>query len=146
MSAAGRADEAIGDRRIQSFLASREVAILAMLREDGAPVATPMWFLHGPAAVFMVSVAGLPKVKNLARDGRVSVVVETGTRGPAIKSVTVTGRAELVPEGTERRDLAGRFIEKYHPHLEALWSGRTMPTDRVMWRIVPERVRSRGLS
>jgi PPOX class probable F420-dependent enzyme len=145
MSAGVPAGEAIGDRRIQSFLASREVAVLAMLRADGAPVAMPMWFLHGPDAIFMISVAGLAKVKNLARDGRVSVVVETGTRGPEIKSVTVDGRAELVPAGAERRDLAARFIEKYHPHLEALWGGRALPADRVMWRIVPERVRSRGL-
>src|SRR6185436_11457801 len=120
----GRAGEAIGDRRIQTFLASREVAVLAMLNGEGAPVATPMWFLHGPDAIFMVSVAGLPKVKNIARDGRVAVVVETGTRGPEIRSVTITGRAALMPDAAERRDVAARLIEKYHPHLEALWGGR----------------------
>jgi PPOX class probable F420-dependent enzyme len=137
--------ERLDDARIQRFLATKEVIVLATLEPDGAPLAMPMWFLHDPEAITMISVAATRKVKNLVRDGRVCVVAEAGTRGAEIRNLTVRGRAEQVPDGTPRRDLARRFLEKYHPHLEALWGGRAMPPDRVMFRIVPERVRSRGL-
>jgi hypothetical protein len=55
------------------------------------------------------------------------------------------GRVEFLPDGPERRALAECFVEKYHPYLERRWGGRAMPPDRVMFRIVPSRVRSWGL-
>jgi hypothetical protein len=58
--------------------------------------------------------------------------------------VTVLGRAELLADGPERRALAERFHAKY-PGLARLWNGRAMPADRVMFRIVPRRVRAWGL-
>jgi PPOX class probable F420-dependent enzyme len=136
----------LGDPRIQAFLATKEVVVLATLQRDGAPLATPMWFLHEPAGLAMISVADTQKVKNLRRDPRVAVVAETGTRGADIRSVTMQGRAELLPDGPERRALVDRFLAKYHPHLQALWGGRAMPADRVMFRIHAERVRSQGLA
>lgn len=138
--------ERLEDERIQRFLASKEVVILSTVQADGSPLAMPMWFLHRSDAIVMVSVAGLQKLRNLTRDPRVCVVAESGTRGADIRNLTVHGRAEILPDGAERRDLAARLLEKYHPHLQALWGGTVMPPDRVMFRIRPDRVRSRGLS
>ena len=51
-----------------------------------------------------------------------------------------------VPGGWARAArAAARLVEKYQPYLERRWGGRAMPADRVMFRIVPERVRSWGL-
>ena len=137
--------EPLADPRIQAFLATKHVVVLAMLGPDGAPIATPMWFLHAPDELFMISVDGLPKVHNLRRDPRVSVVAEITTPEGAIRGVTVRGRVEFLTESAERRGLTGRFLEKYHPRLERLWGGRVMPPNRVMFRIAPQHVRSWGL-
>ena len=142
MTAAGP----LADARIQDFLSGREVVVLATIGPDGAPIAMPMWFLPTAEALFMISVDGLSKVRNLRRDPRVSVVAETTTREGAIRGVTVRGRAEFLADSPERRMLAARFLEKYEPRLERLWGGRAMPPDRVLFRIVPERVRSWGLA
>ena len=56
-------------------------------------------------------------------------------------------RAEfLVDDSAESRDLVERLVTKYHPHLERRWGGRTMPPDRVMFRIMPTRVTTWGLA
>lgn len=136
--------ERLDDPRIQQYLASRDVVVLATVLPGGAPLITPMWFLHDPEALTMISVDGLTKVANLRRDPRVCVVAESGTRRD-IRSVTVHGRATFLADTPERRALAERFQEKYRPDLERLWGGRAMPANRVMFRIVPERVRSQGL-
>lgn len=136
----------LDEPRIQRFLATKDVVVLATLQADGAPLAMPMWFLHDPAHLTMISVADTQKVRNLGRDPRVCVVAEAVFEGGAIGGVTVQGRAELLPDGPERRALAARFLAKYHPRLERLWSGREMPPNRVMFRIVPSRVRDWGLS
>ncbi len=133
-----------GDPAIQRFLATRDVAILATLGADGWPLAMPMWFVHDPATVTMISVDRLAKIRNLRRDPRVSVVAEAGTRGD-VCGVAIRGRVEFLADSPERRALIDRFHAKYDPDLARLWSGRAMPPDRVMFRIVPERVRTWGL-
>ena len=133
------------DPQIQAFLATKEIAILATVQPDGAPLATVMWFLHDPDTLTMISVDGLQKVKNLRRDPRVSVVAEAADAA-GIRGVAVQGRAEFLADGAERRALVERFLEKYDPLLEGYWGGRAMPKDRVMFRIAPEKVRSWGLS
>jgi PPOX class probable F420-dependent enzyme len=134
----------LAEARIQEFLATKEVVVLATVQADGAPLAMPMWFLQDPAALTMISVAGTGKVRNLHRDPRVCVVAEGGVTGD-VRGVSVHGRAEFLSDGPERRALAERFVEKYRPYLERRWGGRAMPADRVMFRIVPSRVRSWGL-
>ena len=119
--------------------------MLATVQADGAPLAMPMWFLHDPAALTMISVEGTQKVRNLRRDPRVSVVAERVSDGGAISGVTVRGRAEFLPDGPERRALVARFHAKYDPRLAKLWDGAAMPPDRVMFRIVPARVKIWGL-
>ena len=120
--------------------------MLATLGPDGAPRATPMWFLPAPDAIFMISVEDTRKVRDLRRYPRVAVVAETTTPELAICGVTVRGRAEFLADSPERLLLAGRFLDKYRPRLERLWGGRAMPPTRVMFRIAPEHVRSWGLS
>ena len=133
------------DVSVQKFLAAKEVAVLATVQPDGSPLAMPMWFLHDPATLTMISVDGLQKVRNLHRDPRVCVVAESGEGGGEIRGVSVRGRTEFLGDGPERRALVERFLEKYRPRLERLWGGRAMPANRVMFRIVPEHVRSWGL-
>jgi len=135
----------LADARVQAFLAGKEVVVLATVGSDGAPRATPMWFVHAPDALFMISVDDTQKVRDLRRDPRGAVVAEATTPAGAISGVTVRGRVEFLPESAERRLLAARFLTKYHPRLERLWGGRAMPPDRVLFRIVPERLRSWGL-
>jgi PPOX class probable F420-dependent enzyme len=133
----------LDDKRIQKFLATKEVAVLATVQADGAPLAMPMWFLHGPETLTMISVADTQKVRNLRRDPRVSVVAEAVVSGE-VRGVTVQGRIEFLSDGPERRALIDRFHEKYRG-LERLWGGKAMPANRVMFKIVPSRVRSWGL-
>ena len=140
------AQERLGDARIARFLAAKEVVVLATVSADGGPLAMPMWFLHDGDSMVMISVDGLSKVRNLRKDPRVSVVAETGTRGAEIKNLVVQGRVEILGPTPERAALVERFLARYNPDLEKLWGGRAMPADRVMFRIVPRHVRSRGLA
>ena len=134
----------LDDARIQGFLATKEVAILATLQADGAPLAMPMWFLHAPSGLTMISVVDTQKVRNLRRDPRVSVVAEAVSGSGEIRGVVVQGRVEFLDDGPERRALIARFHEKYR-RLEKLWGGKAMPPNRVMFTIVPSRVQSWGL-
>src|SRR5438046_10687670 len=103
----------LGDSAIQRFLATKDVAILATVQADGAPLAMPMWFLHDATSLTMISVEGTHKIRNLRRDARVCVVAEAGAGGGDERGVTVLGKAGVLPDTTERRALVTRFQRKY---------------------------------
>jgi PPOX class probable F420-dependent enzyme len=134
----------LSDDDIQRFLATREVVVLATVQPDGAPLAMPVWFVHDRETLTMVSEAATQKVRNLRRDPRVCVVAESGSREDA-RAVIIGGRAEFLPESPARRALVRALLDKYHPHLGRRWRGDTMPSDRVMFRIVPASVRTWGM-
>ena len=135
----------LADPATQRFLATKDVVVLATLQADGAPLAMPMWFLHEPDAITMISVDGLQKVKNLRRDPRVCVVAESADAN-GIRGVTIQGRADFLPDTPARRSLIERLLKKYDPRLEKLWGGRTMPPNRVMFKITPSKVHPWGLT
>jgi PPOX class probable F420-dependent enzyme len=137
--------EQLADARIQRFLATKDVVVLSTLQQSGAPLAMPMWFLHTPEAFFMISVDGLQKVHNLRRDPRVCVVAESGNRGAEIRGVTIQGRVEFVEDAAQQRPVVEQLLRKYDPDLARLWRGAAMPPNRVLFRIVPLKVRSWGL-
>jgi PPOX class probable F420-dependent enzyme len=136
--------ERLADERIQRYLGTKEVVVLATLGADGAPHGMAMWFLHTPDAILMLTVADLQKVRDLRRDPRVAVVAESvvddGPRG-----LSVRGRAEILDDSPERRAFVEAFLAKYHPRLERLWGARAMPPNRIMFKIAPSHVRSWGL-
>jgi PPOX class probable F420-dependent enzyme len=136
--------EGLGDGRIQQFLATRGVVVLATIQADGSPLAMPVWFLHDAAALTMISETDTQKVRNLRREPRACVVAEAGTPSD-LRGVIVQGRAEFLHESPERQALVHAFLRKYHPALERRWGGMVLPPDRVMFRIVPTRVTSWGL-
>ena len=135
----------LAEPRIQRFLGTKDVVVLATLQRDGSPLAMPMWFLPDAESLVMISVADTQKVRNLRGDPRVCVVAES-VAASGICGVTVQGRAEFLADSPERRALTARLLTKYHPRLERLWGGREMPPNRVMFRITPTHVKDWGLA
>ena len=130
----------LNDPRIQQYLATKDIVVLGTINPDGSPLVTAMWFLHDPAALTLISVDNLQKVRNLRRDPRLHIVA-VAQDAPAGQ----LQRDEFFGDTPERRALVTRILDKYHPHLENYWSGRTMPANRVMFRVVPQQVRTWGL-
>src|SRR2546428_11610650 len=122
---------ALDDARIQGFPGSKGVAVLAPVQADGAPLAMPMWFLHEPSSVTMISVADTQKVRNLRRDPRASVVAEAVAGSGDVRGVTLQGRAEFLSDGPERRGLIARFHAKDRGP-ERPRGGQAMPANPAM--------------
>jgi PPOX class probable F420-dependent enzyme len=136
-------DQSLSSPFVQRFLASKSVAILATVQASGAPLAMPMWFVHDDSAIVMISEVGLQKVRNLRRDPRVCVVAE-GEMGDVIAGVIVQGQARFLETEAERTSYVDALHDKYSGLAER-WGGRAMPSDRVMFRIDPDRLYTWGL-
>jgi len=131
------------DPKVQKALDEPVTTVLATVNPNGSPLATPMWYVHDPSGIGMVSVDGLQKIRNLRRDPRVSIVVETGA-ATGLQCVIVQGTVEFLDTPRDRAALGAAFVDKYGESIEKRWNGRSVPHDRVLFRIQPTRVKLWG--
>lgn len=99
--------------QIRAFLCEgTRTAKLAVVRKDGSPLVTPVWFLVDDDGT-IVFTTGKRTVKGrvLARDPRVSLCVEDDE--PPFGFVRVDGVVELSEDPAELRLFATRIAERY---------------------------------
>lgn len=93
-----------------SWLDGPQPAVLATYDPDGAVRMTPVWYRRRNGAFEVVVAEGDPKLRNLRRDPRCTLLVFEAT--PPFRGAEARGEAELV-EGdvtAERADIAGRYL------------------------------------
>ena len=85
---------------------------LAVVRKDGSPLVTPVWFLViGDGTIVFTTGKRTVKGRALERDPRVSICVEDDR--PPFAFVRVDGVAELSEDPAELRLWATRIAERY---------------------------------
>ena len=92
-------------------------AHLATLDPDGFPRITPLWFLWEAGAFYLTSVEGRPHLRNLQRDPRASLCVDTEERVAIAghrpnRQVKAYGLAHLAPddEGYWTRRITRKYL------------------------------------
>jgi PPOX class probable F420-dependent enzyme len=84
------------DAEIRDFLRTQKTIILNSIGPDGVPHPMPMWFVaDDDLVVSLATFRGTQKIKNLQRDPRVSLLVESGREYAELKGVVIYGTAEL---------------------------------------------------
>jgi PPOX class probable F420-dependent enzyme len=91
------------DPDLRTLLGLDVPARLATLDADGYPRITPLWFVWEDGAFYMTSLEGRRHLRNLERDARASICVDSETRVSAAgtrrnRQVKAKGRAELHPD------------------------------------------------
>ncbi|HTG46120.1 MAG TPA: nitroreductase/quinone reductase family protein [Actinomycetota bacterium] len=82
---------------------------LTTVTVEGQPQPSPVWFLAEGEVLWIWSMPGAPKVRNLRANPRVSIALRTDEGGDDV--VTFEGLAEL-PEGP-RLDAVAAYVGKY---------------------------------
>ncbi len=145
-------DRQMTESAVSDYLEGQRTLILASLRADGAPVATPMWFCRVGEVIYCNTAARSAKVRQIRADDRICAVVESGDDYFSLRGVRVEGRCRVVvdPEEVARAEEARRAkARRMGSGLEDLpaWFSESRDRRRVegrrLWlRIEPERVHS----
>ena len=95
---------------VRALLEAPSAAVLTLMREDGTPLTSPVWFRWTGAAFEVVIAEGDPKVGHLRRDPRCSLVIFEATA--PFRGVEVRGEAALTAGNMTdiRRSIAGRYL------------------------------------
>ena len=102
------------DAELESFLAKAQTITIVSLNKDGTPHPMPMWFGVEPGgAVVMTTFTKSQKILNIARDPRVSLLVEAGGGVyEQLKGVVIYGAAELIRDTEQVVDILTRVSTK----------------------------------
>jgi len=125
----------------ETFLRGERTCRVASVGGDGSPHVTPLWFVWDGRSLWLTSIVRSQRWTDLQRDGRVSVIVDTGHDFMELRGVEIKGRAEVVGEvprtGEPNAELEvpeRLFADKYA-------GGRVHHDGRHAWlRITPEKM------
>jgi PPOX class probable F420-dependent enzyme len=120
----------------EQFLGTEPNAIVATIQPDGQPQLTPNWYLWDGEAFWVSTVGWTVKVRNVRRDPRVTLCIDSGERRG--NYVQVFGRCELHDGDVREGTLA--LIRKYlttEAEAQAHWE--SIAPERVLMKIVPDR-------
>ena len=93
---------AMSPAEVADYLASQQRLIVVSNGPGGFPHPMPMNFgIDEPGRLVILTFAKSQKVRNLERDPRASLLVESGGAYHELKSVIIYARAEIIPQGAE---------------------------------------------
>jgi PPOX class probable F420-dependent enzyme len=101
-----RAEIAMSGDEVAAFLAEQRVVTCATLGRDGWPHLMPLWYVLREGDVWAWTYAKSQKVRNLERDPRCTLQLETGEtydqlRGVMIKAEAIIHRDHVLELGVE---------------------------------------------
>lgn len=91
----------MSDDEVVAFLDAGRTVVLGSNGPDGHPHLVPMWYVPAGDVVSTWTYRTSQKAKNLARDPRASLTVETGDTYDQLRGVLVTAVAETVEDPDE---------------------------------------------
>src|SRR5437763_7931571 len=135
------------DEEVADFLAGQRVAVCATNGNDGWPHLMPLWYVLRDGELWSWTYAKSQKVRNLERDDRVTLEVETGHEYHELRGVMIRARCilrrELEIVAGVGQDLAVRYggdDAAVGPEASEVFERQA--AKRVALRFVPESIAS----
>lgn len=108
-----RKDITMSGDELQEFLAAGRVVQVASLGHDGWPHLVPMWYVVEDGRIVFRSFTKSQKIVNLARDPRLTVLVESGDAYADLRGALIKGTADLDDDPDRVLALYGEMAAKY---------------------------------
>jgi len=103
------------------FLAEQPIVIVATLGRDGWPHVTPLWYVMRDGEPWIFTYAGSQKVRNLERDPRATLLVETGGTYGDLRGVMIVAHAEIDRDPDTVGSLADELLARYAGGDQGTW-------------------------
>ena len=136
----------MSDEEVRDFLRTHKTIMIVSNGPGGYPHPMPMWFaVDDDGTVRMTTFRKSQKVRNLERDPRVALLVESGEEYSQLRGVVLYGEAEIVEDREEifdtLRAIAGLEVpDTPEARAESNKLFEKTATKRVCLRIRPERI------
>ncbi|MBL7499426.1 pyridoxamine 5'-phosphate oxidase family protein [Frankia nepalensis] len=134
---------AMSPEEVDAFLLDARTCRVSTVGADGAPHTSALWFVWDGTALWLNSVGRSQRWTDLARDPRVSVLIDAGHDFGELHGVELTGRVEVVGEVPRTGDPAAADLLTTPEKLfgDKYANGKFFYDGGHAWlKLVPERV------
>ena len=114
----------------RKYLDEGHTIVLGTNGVRGHPQLTAMWYVNDPdGTIWMTTFAKSQKTKNVERDPRVTLLIESGRTYPELKGLMITANVEIIRDIERVLDMLERVNVKYNglepsPELRAALRGQ----------------------
>ena len=141
-----RAQIRLSDDEQRQLLESERVVVVSSIGVRGWPHSMPLWYVLRGGEIWIYTYAKSQKVKNLERDRRATLLVETGHAYHELRGVEIESEAEIHRDHElvfeVARELTSRYSEGAAVEGEAAEALKAQARKRVAIRFEPKRVAS----
>lgn len=141
-----RAQIALTPDEQRRYLDESHTMILGTNGPKGHPQLTAMWYVNDPdGTVWMTTFAKSQKTKNLERDPRVTLLVESGRTYPELRGLMITATVSIIRDVERVLDMLERVNVKYNglePSAELRAALRGQASKRVLLKFTPVKTSS----
>ncbi|MDP9188804.1 MAG: pyridoxamine 5'-phosphate oxidase family protein [Actinomycetota bacterium] len=142
---AGRRDEiTLSEEELGELLEGERVVIVSSLGPRGWPHSMPMWFLVREGEIWVWTYAKSQKVRNLERDSRATLLVETGEQYTELRGVMIEAEAAIQRDPETTYGVGVALAIRYSEGIDSVEGDaaeamRAQAAKRVAIRFVPRR-------
>jgi PPOX class probable F420-dependent enzyme len=102
------------------LLDGERVVIATTIGPRGWPHSMPLWYVVRDGDIWAWTFAKSQKVKNLERDGRCTLLVETGVEYGELRGIQIEAEAEIIRDHDAVLEFAKELTLRYAPGLESI--------------------------
>lgn len=127
---------------VREFLGTHGEGVLATVNASGAPVPLPVWYIVVDDVYYVRTPRTAKRLRHIARDPRVSLVVHAGGPWRELRGVLVSGTADVVRDDSTVATLVETFNRRFAALLPPRLPGSVSAhyDVAVILRIAPARV------
>jgi PPOX class probable F420-dependent enzyme len=102
------------------LLSSQRVVVVSSNGPRGWPHSMPMWYVVRDGEIWVWTYAKSQKVRNLERDPRATLLIETGHEYGELRGVQIEAEAELIHDPERVVDYAKEMTVRYAEGIESV--------------------------
>jgi PPOX class probable F420-dependent enzyme len=108
------------DEELSGLVESERIVVVSSIGPRGWPHSMPVWYVPRDGEVWIWTYAKSQKVKNLERDPRATLLIETGTEYQDLRGVQIEAEAELIRDTETIVDFAKELTIRYSEGIESV--------------------------
>jgi PPOX class probable F420-dependent enzyme len=135
------------DGEQRELIDSERIVVVSSLGPRGWPHVMPLWYVPRDGEVWIWTYAKSQKVRNLERDPRATLLIETGLAYTELRGVQIEAEAEIIRDLDRIVDYAKEMTVRYSEGIESVEGDaaaglRAQAPKRVAIHFHPKRVAS----
>ena len=133
------------DEEQRELIDSERVVVVASMGPRGWPHLMPLWYVPRNGEIWIWTYAKSQKVKNLERDPRATLLIETGVSYQELRGIQIEAESELIRDIDRIVEYAKEMTVRYGEGIESVEGDaaaglRVQAPKRVAIRFHPKRI------